>query len=161
MHPCFLDMLHDARNDDVRSVGDGVHVDLDGIFEIPVHQHRPLGRGLHRAGHVVPDALLVVHDLHGPAAQHIGRADHHRVPDSVRRIHRLVARDRRAALGLQQSQLVEQFLEALAVLGTVDAVRRGPENAHLFFFERHRKFERRLSAELHDHADGLLSTYNM
>ena len=76
-------------------------------------------------------------------------------------LHRLVAGHGRSALGLQKPELVEKLLEPLPVLGPVDAVGRGAEDAHALFLERHRELERRLAAELHDHAHGLLPMYNM
>ena len=49
-------------------------------------------------------------------------------------------------------QLVEQALEAVAVLGEVDGVGRGAEDRHVGRFQRARELQRRLAAELHDHA---------
>ncbi len=40
MNPRFLDVLHDARDVDVRAVGDGINVDLDGVLEVGVEEDR-------------------------------------------------------------------------------------------------------------------------
>src|ERR1019366_38582 len=60
-----------------------------------------------------------------------------------------------AVLGLFQAELVEQALEAVAVLGEVDRVHRRAENGHARLRQSMRKFERRLAAKLHDDADKL------
>ena len=57
-----------------------------------------------------------------------------------------------AALRLAQLEPVEQLLEAVAVLGEVDGVGRGAEDRHVGLLQRLGELERRLAAELHDHA---------
>ena len=57
-----------------------------------------------------------------------------------------------AVLRLPEFELVDQHLEAVPVLGEVDGVGRGAENRHAARFERGGELERRLAAELHDHA---------
>jgi hypothetical protein len=57
-----------------------------------------------------------------------------------------------AVLRLLQAELVEQRLEALAVLGEVDGVGRGAEDRDARILQRLRELQRRLAAELHDHA---------
>ena len=64
-------------------------------------------------------------------------------------------------LRLPQAQFFQQFLEALPVLCPVDAVGRRTEDGNAQFFEGRRKLERRLSAELDDHAHRPFSLYNM
>ena len=54
--------------------------------------------------------------------------------------------------GCLQLELIEQQLEAVAVLGEVDRVRRGAEDRHVGLLQRLGELERRLAAELHDHA---------
>ena len=54
--------------------------------------------------------------------------------------------------GCLQMQLVEQPLEAVAVLGEIDGVGRGAEDRHARLLERAGELQRRLAAELHDDA---------
>ena len=91
-------------------------------------------------------------DLHGAAAEHIGRADHDRIADLVGDRARLLRRGGDAALRLPQLEAVEQLPEAIAVFGEVDGVRRSAEDRRLRFRQRLGKLERRLAAELHDDA---------
>ena len=56
-----------------------------------------------------------------------------------------------------KTQLFNQHVEALAVLGEIDRVGRCAEDRHARALERQRELERRLAAELHDHPVGLLA----
>ena len=44
MNPCSLDMLHDAANDDIVPISEGVDVHFDGVIEKFIDEHRVLGR---------------------------------------------------------------------------------------------------------------------
>ena len=79
----LLDVLHDAADVQVRAVEEGVDVDLDGVLEEAVHQHRVVLGDLGGVGDVAGEVGLVVDDLHAAAAQHVGRADQDRVADLV------------------------------------------------------------------------------
>ena len=60
-----------------------------------------------------------------------------------------------ALIGWAMLKPVQQALETLAVLGQVDGVGRGAEDRHAGLLQRVRQLQRRLAAELHDHADQL------
>jgi hypothetical protein len=77
----LLDVLHDAAQVEVLAIEEGVHVDLDGVVQEPVDQHRVLGAGLGGPAHVGGQGVVVVDDLHAAAAEHVGRPDQHRVAD--------------------------------------------------------------------------------
>ena len=51
--------------------------------QVLVDQHRAVAGDLHGVADVAVELLVVADDLHGPAAQHVGGADHHRVADLV------------------------------------------------------------------------------
>ena len=57
--------------------------------------------------------------------------------------------------GLPEAELVDQAGEALAVLGEVDRVGRGAEDRDPLLLQRRGELERRLPAELDDHAEQL------
>ena len=131
-----------------RAVAEAVDVDLDGVGQVAVDQQRPLVGddelgGLVEGGrqprHVAVDLGPVGDDLHGPAAQHIGRADHHGIAELVGDAARLGGRAGDAALGLLELEPVDQRLEPVAVLGQVDGVGRGAEDRHARLLQRVRR----------------------
>ena len=157
----FLDVLHDAGDESVLAVGQAVDVHLGGVGQIAVDQqrtlrrHHQLGRLVERGGeprHVAVELRRIAHDLHAAPAQHIGRPDDDRIADRVGDGARRAGRGGDAALRLAQLELVEQLLEAVAVFGEIDGVGRGAEDRHFRLVERLGELERRLPAELHDHA---------
>ena len=155
MDPGFLDMLQDAGHRDVHAVADRVDIDLDRVAQIAVDQHRGRARHLHRGGDIKVELFGPVDDLHAAAAQHIGRAQQHRIADPLGDLDRFVARAGQAVGGLEQAQPVDQRGEPLAVFGQVDAVGRGAKDRHARRLQPRRKLERRLAAELHDDAEQL------
>ena len=112
-------------------VADGVDVDLHRVLEEAVDEHRALGRQaalspeaalgreLHHRG---DQALVVVDDLHGPAAEHVRRAHQHREAELGRDGLRLLGGGDGAARRLRDAEPGAQLVEALAVLGEVDRV---------------------------------------
>jgi hypothetical protein len=60
--------------------------------------------------------------------------------------------------GRLSASLVEELVEATAILGAVDRVGARPEQLHAALLERHRELQRRLAAELHDDAVGFSSS---
>ena len=163
----LLDVLHHAADHHVRAVGDDVDVDLDRVGQELVDQDRRVllagarrqalaARGLHRGEHELLQARRVVDDLHRAAAQHVRRAHHHRVADALGDLARLVEAVGGAPGGRAQVELLEQLAEALAILGAVDGVGAGAEQLDARVHQRHRQAQRRLAAELDDHALGLL-----
>ena len=160
--PGFLDVLHHAADDDVAGrVAQRVDVDLDGVFEEPVDEHRPLGRepaftserpfGGHRR-HRVVEAVDVEHDLHGAPAEHVRRPDQHGEAEALGHLARGLGRARDAAGRLRDPEVFAQALEALAVFGEVDRVGAGAEDGNARRFERARQLQRRLPTEGDDHA---------
>ena len=78
-------------------------------------------------------------DLHGPAAEHIGRTDHDREADLLGDRDGLLGRAGDAVVRLPQAEALDQRLEAVAVFGQVDGVGRGAEDRHVGLFQRLRR----------------------
>src|SRR6202041_3830680 len=87
-----------------------------------------------------------------PPAQHIGRAHHERQLKIGGNEAGLLDRIGDAVLRLLQAELVEQALEAVAVLGEIDRVDRSAKDRDARLFDDVGELERRLAAELNDHA---------
>ena len=90
----LLDVLHHAADDGVLAVGHHIHVDLDGIAQELVDQDgRALVALAAARGQALASTCLqghadegiqpggVVHDLHGPAAEHVRGSHHDRISD--------------------------------------------------------------------------------
>ena len=130
----LLDVLHHAADDHLSStVADGVDVDLHRVLQEAVHEDGALGGHpslpaegpsalSHQAGHHVAHGPVVVHDLHGPAAEHVARANEHRVTNLGRDGDRLLGRRRRPTVGLANPEVSAQLVPSPPVLRRIDAL---------------------------------------
>ena len=157
----LLDMLHDAADEHPLAVSDAIDIDLDGIVQEAVKQDRRIVRYLDRLTHVALEIALFVDNLHGAPAQHIARAHHQGVADFPGQLDRGRFGSRGTVRRLPQLEFVQQFLEALAVLGHIDRFRRGADNRHPIGLKRARQLQRCLTTELHDHAFRLLDRHDL
>ncbi len=161
MDPGFLHVLHHAADQDLAvRITDGVDIDLHRILEEPVHEDRTVGRhpslSMQRSGHGIhglDQPVVVVDDLHRPAAQNIGGAHEHRIANAPGDLEGLGSGHGRTARRLCDAELAAQLVPTLPVFGKVDR-RRGRAQYEIGLQIR-RKLERRLAAEAHDHADQL------
>ena len=164
VHAGLLDVLHDPADEDLaRRVADGVDVDLGGVLEEAVDEHRALGRQatfLAQAaepgerGHGGAEAVVVVDDLHGPTAEHVGGPHQHRVADPLDDGERRLDGRGGAPGRLGDLELGAQGVPALAILGQVDGVGAGAE--HQVAGQQPGQLQRGLPAEGDDDADRLL-----
>ncbi len=137
VHARLLDMLHHAADEDVAgAVGDGVDIDLDGVAQVRVEQHGALARDHHGFGDVAGELRLVMDDLHGPAAEHVRRADDEGKAELGGNRLGLIRRTGDAAARLPQAQPLDQSLESVAVFRQVDGVGGGAEDRDLCVFQR-------------------------
>ncbi len=152
----FLQVLHDAADEEVGAVVQGVHIELDRVVEEPVDQERLalLDHDLAGRPHeVVAQRIGAVDDLHAATAEHEARAHEHGVADLLGDAHRALHVDRRAVARRQQPGLVEQSREQLALLGQVDGLRARPQDRVAGRLDALREPERGLAAELADDAE--------
>ena len=156
MDPCHLDVFHDAADDHPLAVGDGVHVHLGGIVQELVNEDRVLHGVPESRLQIVLELLLLVDDLHGPSAEHVGGPHQHRIADALGHSQGFVRGPGGAVRGLPQLQPFQQLLEAFPVLGQVDAVRRRADDGDAGPLQRQRELQRRLPAELDDDPVGAL-----
>ena len=98
-----------------------------------------------------PQPVVVVDDLHGPPAEHVGRPHQRRVADAVDDGQGLVDGDGGAAGRLGDLQPGAQRVPPLAVLGQVDRRRAGAE--HEVLGAAAGQLQRRLATEGHDDPD--------
>jgi hypothetical protein len=160
VHAGLLDVLHDRPDPDLVAVAEGVDVDLDRVLQEAVEEDRARLPVRACAREVVGQAVLRIADLHRPAAQHVRGPHQQRIANVARHgkrlLRRLGCRPRRAA----QAKLVEHASEARPVLGEVDRLHRGAEQAHAGVGQPLGELERGLAPELHDHALRLLEGHD-
>ena len=101
-----------------------------------------------------------MHDFHRATAQHIGRAHHQRIAQFLRRFNGLLGCADRSIGRLLQAQLLQHLLKASAVFRAIYHVRRSADNIDSGLFQSMRQFQRRLSAELHNHTEGIFHRYH-
>ncbi len=156
----LFDVLHDAADDHIGAVADGVHVHLGGVVQEAVQQYRRLVGDAHRLGEVATQVLLVIDDLHGTATQHVGGTNHQRVGDALGGQHRLLQGGDGAVFRLLEPQALDGRLEALAIFGAVDSIGAGANHRHAVGFQGASQFQRSLAAVLDDDALGLLDPHD-
>ena len=83
MHARTLDVLHDARNDNILSVAYGVDLRLRA-HEVLIDEDRMLLCVAVDDRHELLDFLIIQGDLHALASENIGRAHEYRISDFLR-----------------------------------------------------------------------------
>ena len=155
MHAGALDVLHDAGDEHIRAVGDDVHLQLRA-HHVLVHEHGVVDALREDALHIRCDLVIVVDDLHVLAADDVRRAQQHGVAERLRGVQRLGQRLHAHALRARDVEALEQGIKPLAVLGDVNALGRGTEDADAVAVERLRERDGGLPAEGDHDADGVL-----
>ena len=150
----LLDVFHDRAHEEFRAVKQGVDVDLDGRIEEAVDEQRAAREqqlGV-VAGQVIAQRRLVVDDRHAAPAQHEGRTNENRVADLLGHGDDLLGCVCSVVRGSRALRRLEHLSELFAVLGQVDRARARAQDRHACAFQVGGQRQRRLPAELDDHA---------
>ena len=156
-----LNVLEHSPDDHTLTVGDAIHVHLDGLFKKLVYEHRPLGRRFDGKSHVVADFVVTVNNLHRAPTEHERRAHQHRVAKLVRRRERFFLVRRESVRRLRNPEPVEHCREQFPVFRDFDVLRRRADDVDTVLLESEREVQRRLAAELHDRTPALLALVNV
>ena len=113
----FFDVFHDAGDEHVLAIANGIDVHFDGVGEVAVDQHRAVAGDDHGLGDVALELGIVADDFHGAAAQHIGGADDHGEADFLGDLFGFGGGTGDAVFGLAQFQFLEKLGEAVTVFG--------------------------------------------
>ena len=148
----LFDVLHHPAEVQLFAVVEGVDVDLYGVLQEAVHQHRMLRCHLGGMGDVPGQAGLVIDDLHAAPAQHIRGAHQHGVSDAVGYPLRVLEADGGAVLRRDQLRALQHLIELAAVLGQVDRLRAGSQDPHAGRGELMGELQRGLAAQLDEDA---------
>ena len=118
-----FDMFHDRRDEDVRSIGDGVGLHLDGIFQKLVDQDGSLGGDVDGGREVAFQHLLVMDHLHAAPSQDVRWSDHQGVADFLSDIEGLSQGARHSRFRLRYPQFLHYLPETIAIFRQVDHLR--------------------------------------
>ena len=149
VHAGALHLLHDAGDQEVLAVADGVHFAL-GAQNVLIQQHGVIH--VHMLGddaHVLNDVCLGVSHDHVLTAQHVGGAHQHRQADLIGSGQRLVQIEHSAARCAGNLAALQQLVEALTVLGFIDGICRGAQNGQTDLVHVLCQLDGGLAAELH------------
>ena len=139
MNARLFDVLHDRADVRVRSVRDGVDVDLDRALDEAVDQDGAVDR---------TEVVGRITDAHRAPAEHVRRADQDREADPLGKRAGLVFASRYPPVRTANSEPGEQGAEPLAILGDVHGLECGPDDAVPRGLEPAGQFQRGLAAEL-------------
>ena len=155
MNAGLLDVLHHAADDRARAVAQAIDVDLDGRLRETCRSgsacpaRRPIG-----AVDVASQCVLVVDDLHRPAAEDEARPHQHRDSRFAGRRGCACCRSSGGAVGRllqararRSASLNRSRSSAMSMLSTLVPMIGTPAASSAL-----RQVQRRLPAELHDHA---------
>ena len=155
MHASLFDVFHHAGNDHIFSIADAVDVNLNGIFEESVDQHRLSlcnGKGL---GNVPFKLDIVVANLHRPATKHKAGTHQRGIPNSRNLPAGLLQCPRNATGRLLELQTIEELAKFFSIFGLFNRIDRSADDRQTGRCQRPGKIQRRLSTELYDHAIGI------
>ncbi len=147
-----LHLLHDARDQEVFAIADGVHFAL-GAQNVLIQQDRVVH--VHMLGddaHVLNDIRLGVGHDHVLATEDVGGAHQHRQADLIGSGQSLVQIEDGAARGAGDLAAFQQLIKAFAVLGFIDGIGRGAVNGQADLIHMLCQLDGRLAAELHQAA---------
>ena len=161
----LLDMLHHTADKcGSRGVSKRVNIDLDGFFKEAIDENGALLRDptfasqctigpIHpkQGVHSSAEASIVIDDLHCSATKDIARTHQRRIANLRRHGPGSFERRSGSAWGLSHPVMLEQVIEALAVLSEVDRRWRCPQ--HQVGGDVVRELEWRLPTKRDDHSD--------
>ena len=120
-------MLHDARDQDILAVADGVDLDL-ASHQILIDQDRIFDLRAGDDAHVLADVRLGKGDLHALSAEDVGRTNQNRIAQTFCNLDRFLLREDGVARRTRDAGLVEDDVELLAILRRIDAPCRRTQN---------------------------------
>ncbi len=160
VNACPLDMLHDARDQDILAVADRVDLDF-GSRQIFIDQNRMLLRIAVDNTDVLTDIIVADRNLHALSSQYIGRTHKNRIAELVGDLDSLFRSKYRAARSSRNAGLPKDLIEPLPVFRSIYIRGGGAENRDSHLHQRLCELDGRLTAELHDSSIRMLDVYNV
>ena len=158
----FLDVLHDCADHARLAIGDAIDIDLDCVLEKTIDEHRPIRRYFNRARHVTSKIFVVVDELHRASAENEGWPNEHRIANFLRYRDGASVSVTAVPFGVWRkpslSSIAAKSFRSSAVSMLSGCVPRIGTPAAL---QSIGEIQRRLAAELHDHAFRLFLIVNV
>src|SRR5262249_59356498 len=98
-----------------------IDIDLNGIFEKAINEHRAIGRYFNCVCHVPSEICLGINELHCAPAENEAWPNEHRISNFLCYQDGLFRARRRTVGSLSQSEFVQHGREQLSVFGGLDA----------------------------------------
>src|SRR5579859_6127711 len=149
----FFNVLHDSADHNVFAIRERVHVNFNRVFQKMIDQNRPLLRIFDRLFHVADNAVVIIGDHHGASAKNVGWPHEHRVSCLAGTGNSFFHAGGNRAGRLRDIEFFQKFAEAFAVFCKVNRFGRSADDRYAGALQWQRQVQRRLPAELHDHAD--------
>src|SRR5215469_3527669 len=111
MNARFFDVLHDCSDNGRLAVGDAIDIDLNGILEKAIDEHRTIRRYFDRAGHITFEIRLGIHQLHRAPAENETWPNEHWIAKFLRYRYGLFGACCRTVRRLAQPKLVQHGCE--------------------------------------------------
>src|SRR5437868_1440365 len=154
-----LDVLHHPADDDALSIRDRIYVRLEGILQKAIDQYGFVLRDAGGTLEIVGQRVFVVNDFHGASAKHVRRPYQHRIPNALGRLDRLFQARHRTVLRLPDPERPGNRVEPPTILGDVDRIGLGAQDADSSRRQSAGELERSLTTQLHDHAKRLFALH--
>ena len=149
MYARALEMLHDARHEDVLPVADGINLNLFA-HQIFIDQNRVVDAVPRNYFHILGYIGVVISYYHVLATQNIRRTQQHGVAERICGSHCLLALIDAVPCGARYCAPFKDLVKTLPVLGGVNAVGAGAENIDAKLLKMLCQLYGRLTAKLHD-----------
>ncbi len=151
MNSCALDMLHDARNQIVSAVADGIyfHFNAHHVF---VNEHRIFNSAGQNDIHIFFYVRIAISNDHILPAQHVRRSQQYRITQIFRCFQRFIQLEHRFSFRTGNFTSLQQFIEAFSVFCFINTFCRCAQNMHAGFFQMLSQADGGLSAELYNGA---------
>ena len=155
MNAGALHQLHNAREEHLLSVADGVHLHLLA-HDIAVNEHRALLVDLHGIAQIPPQHFFIGYDLHGPAAQDEAGPHQHGIANALRCRHTGFNVRHGLALRVGNVQGADEGIEGIPVLRLFNGGAVRADDVHPPVRKALGQIHRRLAAQRDDDPQGLL-----
>ena len=155
MHAGSLHKLHNARDKDLLSITDRIHLDLF-TADVLVHQNRLVFIDFNGGLQVAAQCFFLGNDLHSSSAKHEAGTNKHRIANLSGSPEASLNARYSLPFGLRDVQRKKQFFKGIAVFGAFNGVAVGTDDPDTPRTERRSQIDRGLSAECRNDAFRLL-----